>query len=148
MIGGPWLCATQCASPSSSFSPIWRRSFNMINCIADFDGFQHWHRLCHGHVFVDANRGCLLGVHCPLDPWRTRVERVHQLHHLRLGQIVSMELRVNIYFHYSVNDRLACFCSLVGLMVFHVVTYSWPFLPQKVHIYEGNGVVCILQTYT
>ncbi|KAL3073169.1 hypothetical protein niasHT_035445 [Heterodera trifolii] len=40
----------------------------------------------------------------------------------------------------KVNDRLCCLCSLFVLLFFHLVTFSWPFLPENVHSYNGTLV--------
>uniref|UniRef100_A0A183C800 MFS domain-containing protein n=1 Tax=Globodera pallida TaxID=36090 RepID=A0A183C800_GLOPA len=37
-----------------------------------------------------------------------------------------------------VNDRLCCLCSLGALLLFHLVTFSWPFLPENVHKFDGS----------
>ncbi|KAH7728844.1 Protein Y53G8AR.7 a [Aphelenchoides avenae] len=39
------------------------------------------------------------------------------------------------------NFRVNCIISLIGLVVFHLLTFSWPFLPGKVQTYvEGDNV--------
>jgi hypothetical protein len=57
----------------------------------------------------------------------------------KLGQIQIRKGTTNqlrcIFLQYeifSVNDRLVCLCSLVGLLIFHIFTFSWPFLPNPV----------------
>ncbi|KAF7635502.1 hypothetical protein Mgra_00005041 [Meloidogyne graminicola] len=39
-----------------------------------------------------------------------------------------------------VNDRLVCLFSLIGLFLFHIFTYSWPFLSDNVQLYDNKEV--------
>lgn len=38
----------------------------------------------------------------------------------------------------KVNDRLVCLFSLIGLFLFHVFTYSWPFIPENVQLFDNQ----------
>lgn len=46
------------------------------------------------------------------------------------------------------NFRLCCIASLVGLIVFYMLTMSWPFLPGNVQLYHRNGLFSNKYKYT
>jgi hypothetical protein len=48
---------------------------------------------------------------------------------------------------YSLNLRAGCLFSIVALMLFHVITYSWPFLGIQVPTYNSTSMFPINYVY-
>ena len=46
-----------------------------------------------------------------------------------------------------INNRIISIVSLGGLLAFHLVTYSWPFLPGKIKMYTEEGRVSCFGLY-
>uniref|UniRef100_A0AC34GJH5 Uncharacterized protein n=1 Tax=Panagrolaimus sp. ES5 TaxID=591445 RepID=A0AC34GJH5_9BILA len=40
-----------------------------------------------------------------------------------------------------ISSRKACMLSLVMLIIFHLVTYSWPFIPGHVEMHNSSSVI-------
>uniref|UniRef100_A0A914HTK3 Major facilitator superfamily (MFS) profile domain-containing protein n=1 Tax=Globodera rostochiensis TaxID=31243 RepID=A0A914HTK3_GLORO len=56
------------------------------------------------------------------------------LAHIARGLLALLVYVLYIVFDLGkiLNDRIICILSLVGLLLFHLVTFSWPFLPDNV----------------
>ncbi|KAL3072393.1 hypothetical protein niasHT_034077 [Heterodera trifolii] len=56
------------------------------------------------------------------------------LAHIARGLLSLLVYALYIVFDLGkiLNDRLVCLFSLVGLLLFHLITFSWPFLPNDV----------------
>ncbi|KAI3415685.1 hypothetical protein GPALN_005277 [Globodera pallida] len=56
------------------------------------------------------------------------------LAHIARGLLALLVYVLYIVFDLGkiLNDRIICILSLVGLLLFHLITFSWPFLPDNV----------------
>lgn len=49
-----------------------------------------------------------------------------------------------IYMKYDfakkLNSRKVSFMAIVGFLIYHLITYSWPFLPGKLNMYSNDGI--------
>jgi hypothetical protein len=53
---------------------------------------------------------------------------------------VSIKVVMNIINNeFSLNFRLHCVCAIIGLMLFHLFTFDWPFLPSDLKTYTQQG---------
>uniref|UniRef100_A0A183C9K1 MFS domain-containing protein n=1 Tax=Globodera pallida TaxID=36090 RepID=A0A183C9K1_GLOPA len=59
------------------------------------------------------------------------------LAHIARGLLALLVYVLYIVFDLGkiLNDRIICILSLVGLLLFHLITFSWPFLPDNVNVY-------------
>lgn len=56
------------------------------------------------------------------------------------GEIVSFLRAISIPSHYSFDFRRICIASLVGFVMFHLLTYPWSFITGSVEKYSEEGM--------